>query len=145
MTHVLKTSYPLNLNTAEYVNSLEGSHRNVFRCLELIMSGISVEAKEEKSFLKKGFFFLIHMKCQVIPTKAIALVLRALSVDDLLYNRFPGATEPTLTTFDAVRQLDLLQLSIKAMQIPVKHKSSALLGQFHWIMVWTQQFWVTHS
>ena len=59
-------------------------------------------------------------KIRPAPTEPAALELHPLSLNGLLQDSLSRAMRPTLTTFDAVRQLDLLQFTVKAVQIPGK-------------------------
>lgn len=52
------------------------------------------------------------------PTEASPLVLGSFSFHRLLYDGLSGKVLSPLTPFNAVRQLDLLQFAIEAMQIP---------------------------
>lgn len=54
-------------------------------------------------------------------TKPNALEQRPLPLDGLFDGSLSGAVETTLTTFDPVHQLDLLELRIESVKVP-EHK-----------------------
>lgn len=126
-------TYCQQLQSSLHYRELEGvcSHLKAFRCFPLMMSGISVE---DRTVL---VWFFTHTECVSVNesisrgveesmrrTEPGSLELLPLSLHRLLDHSLSGTVETTLTTFDPIHQVDLLQFRVEPLQVPAEKQGN---------------------